>query len=57
LKNNNTYYGSEWNNFGLDQWQFMQLGNRAGYVGDVSYFMNNAFIDMNSTKEGKLIKF
>lgn len=57
LKANNTYYGNEWNNFGLDQRQFMQLGNRAGFVGDVSYFMNNAFVDFNSSKEGKLIKF
>ena len=28
LKANNQYYGSEWNNFSLDQWQYMGLGNR-----------------------------
>lgn len=57
LKTNNQYYGSEWNNYGIDQWQFMQLGNRAGFMWDVSYLINNAFADFNSSKEGKLIKF
>lgn len=57
LKANNQYYGSERNNFSLDQWQYMGLGNRVWYVGDVRYFINNAFADFNSTNEGKLIKF
>lgn len=57
LKANNQYYGSEWNNYSLDQWQYMSLGNRVGYIGDVTYFVNNAFADFNSTNEGKLIKF
>ncbi len=57
LKTNNQYYGSDYNNFGLDQWQYMSLGNRAGYIGEVTYFINNAFADFNSTKEWKLIKF
>ena len=57
LKANNQYYGSDYNNFGLDQWQYMNLANRAGYIWDISYFINNAFVDFNSTKEGKLIKF
>lgn len=43
LKANNQYYGSEYNNFGLDQWQYTNLGNRAGYIGDVAFFINNAF--------------
>ncbi|HNG97784.1 MAG TPA: beta-propeller domain-containing protein, partial [Candidatus Absconditabacterales bacterium] len=57
LKANNQYYGSEWNNFGLDQRQYMGLGNRAGYIGDTSYFINNAFADFITSKETKMIKF
>lgn len=57
LKENNQYYGSEYNNYGLDQRQYMSLWNRAGYVGDVTYFVNNAFADFVSPKESKTIKF
>lgn len=57
LKANNQYYGSEWNNFGLDQRQYMWLWNRAWYIGDTSYFINNAFADFITSKETKMIKF
>lgn len=57
LKENNQYYGSEYNNYGLDQRQYMNLWNRAGYIGDVTYFVNNAFADFVSPRESKTIKF
>lgn len=57
LKLNNQYYGNERNNYGLDQWQYMNLGNRVGYFGDVSYFINNAFVDFSTSQENKLVNF
>ena len=57
LKLNNQYYGNERNNYGLDQWQYMNLGNRVGYFWDISYFINNAFVDFSSSQENKLINF
>lgn len=55
LKTNNTYYSYGGN--ALDQRQYMNLGNRVWYIGDITFFINNAFADFQSTTQGKVIKF
>lgn len=57
LKANNTYYGGDKNMISLDQWQYTSLGNRVWYIGDSSFFINNAFIDIQTSQEWKMIKF